>query len=70
MAVMNIRVWIQSTAYSVIQQAMALPVTLVIPMDVTNMAATASIAYIADRQVRGRPAIPVILMGVTKGNNV
>ena len=68
MDVMNIRVWIQNIAYSAIQQAMEPPATLVIQMAVTNTAAMGSIAFIAARQVRVLPVIPVIRMGATKDN--
>lgn len=68
MAVMNMQVWIQNIAYSAIQQAMEPPATLVIQMAVTNTAAMGSIAFIAARQVRVLPVIPVIRMGATKDN--
>lgn len=67
---MNMQGWIQNIAHSVIQQAMALPVLLAIPMGVTNMAAMASFAYIVALQVPVLPALLVIQMGVTKNNKL
>jgi len=49
---------------------MARPATLVIPMDVTNTAATGNIAYIAVRQVQVRPVTPATRMAVTKGKTI
>lgn len=70
MAVMNMGGWIQNIAHSVIQQAMALPVFLAIPVGVINMVAMASFAYIVALQVPVLPALLVIQMGVTKNNKL
>ena len=66
-AAMNISVWIQSIASSVIRQTMARPATPVILMGVTNTAVTGNIAYIAVRQILEQPVNRVIQMAVTKG---
>lgn len=67
---MNIQMWIQNIAYSVIQQVMALPANLAIQMGATNMVAMEDFAYIVAQQVLGLPASLAIQMGVMKGKYI
>ena len=65
-AAMNIQAWIRSTVCSVTQQIMELHPARGIPMVVTNMEATANIAFIVDRQIPAAPPAPDIQISATK----
>lgn len=66
MAAMNIPAWIQNIAYSVTQQATALPVWPDIQRGATNMAAMVITAYIAAPQALVQPACRATPINVTK----